>query len=78
MVEYAGNYLLDQNGSVRENPGTNVMMASHQLTPAIAHKSGTSFAAPRVAHKMARILYDMQSLGFYDISASLLKALTIT
>ena len=77
LVEYGGNYLLEQNGSVRENPGANVMMASHQLTPAIAHKSGTSFAAPRVAHKMARILYDMQSLGFYDISASLLKALTI-
>lgn len=77
LVEYGGNYLLDQNGAVRENPGMNVIMASHQLTPAITHKSGTSFAAPRVAHKMARILYDMQSLGFYDISASLLKALTV-
>ncbi|NER05749.1 MAG: S8 family peptidase, partial [Okeania sp. SIO3C4] len=76
LVEYGGNYLY-QNGSVRENPGTNVILASHQLTPAIAHKSGTSFAAPRVAHKMARILHDMQSLGFYDISASLLKALTV-
>ena len=77
LVEYGGNYLLDQNGTVRENPGMNVIMASHQLTPAITHKSGTSFAAPRVAHKMARILYDMQSLGFDDISASLLKALTV-
>jgi hypothetical protein len=77
LVEYGGNYLLDQNGTVRENPGMNVIMASHQLTPAIIHKSGTSFAAPRVAHKMARILYDMQSLGFDDISASLLKALTV-
>lgn len=77
LVEYGGNYLLDQNGTVRENPGMNVIMASHQLTPAITYKSGTSFAAPRVAHKMARILYDMQSLGFYDISASLLKALTV-
>ncbi len=77
LVEYGGNYLIDENGSVRENPGMNVMMASHQLTPAIAHNSGTSFAAPRVAHKMARILYDMQSFGFDNISASLLKALTI-
>jgi len=77
LVEYGGNYLIDENGSVRENPGMNVMMASHQLTPAIAHHSGTSFAAPRVAHKMARILYDMQSLGFDNISASLLKALTV-
>jgi len=77
LVEYGGNYLIDENGSVRENPGMNVMMASHQLTPAIAHQSGTSFAAPRVAHKMARILYDMQSMGFDNISASLLKALTV-
>jgi len=77
LVEYGGNYLIDENGSVRENPGMNVMMASHQLTPAIAHHSGTSFAAPRVAHKMARILYDMQSFGFDNISASLLKALTV-
>ncbi|MEM1167605.1 MAG: S8 family serine peptidase [Cyanobacteria bacterium P01_H01_bin.35] len=76
LVEYGGNYLY-QNGSVRENPGTNVILASHQLTPAISNQSGTSFAAPRVAHKMARILDDMQSLGFYDISASLLKALTV-
>jgi len=77
LVEYGGNYLIDENGSVRENPGMNVMMASHKLTPAIAHHSGTSFAAPRVAHKMARILYDMQLLGFDNISASLLKALTV-
>jgi hypothetical protein len=77
LVEYGGNYLVDENGSVLENLGTNIVMASHQLTPAIAHKSGTSFAAPRVAHKMARILYDMQSLGFDNISASLLKALTV-
>lgn len=77
LVEYGGNYLLEQNGSVRENPGTNVIMANHQLTPAFAHHSGTSFAAPRVTHKMARILYDMQSLGFGNISASLLKALTV-
>ncbi|MCH2247780.1 MAG: S8 family peptidase [Crocosphaera sp.] len=77
LVEYGGNYLVDENGSVRQNPGMNVVMASHQLTPAIAHNSGTSFAAPRVAHKMARILYDIQSFGFENISASLLKALTV-
>ncbi|MEG4505617.1 S8 family peptidase [Microcoleus sp. F6_B4] len=78
LVEYGGNYLVDEDGSsVRGNPGMNIVMASYQLTPAIAHDSGTSFAAPRVAHKMARILYDMQSLGFDNISASLLKALTV-
>ena len=77
LVEYGGNYLIDEDKSVRENPGTDIVMATYQLTPAITHHSGTSFAAPRVAHKMARILYDMQSLGFDDISASLLKALTV-
>ena len=77
LVEYGGNYLSDQSERVREDPGMNVMMASHQLTPAISHKSGTSFAAPRVVYKMARIIYDIQSLGFENISASLIKALTV-
>lgn len=77
LVEYGGNYITNEDGLIKTNLGTDVVMSSHQLTPAICHNSGTSFAVPRVAHKMARILYDMQSLGFYDISASLLKALTV-
>jgi len=62
---------------VRSNPGTDVMMASHQLTPAIAHDSGSSFAAPRVAHKLAMILADLQFLGLNQISAPLLKAFLV-
>ncbi len=77
LIEYGGNYLIDENNSIRTNPGTDVVMASHQLTPAITHYSGTSFAAPRVAHKMARILHDLQTLDLDNISAPLLKAFTI-
>jgi len=78
LVDYAGNYVHDPNGGyVRCNPGTDVMMASHQLTPAIAHNSGSSFAAPRVAHKLAMVLADLQMLGLNDISAPLLKAFLV-
>lgn len=76
LVDFGGNYAYDSGGGfVRANPGINVMMASHQLTPAIAHDSGTSFAAPRVTHKLAMILADIESLDLTEISASLLKAL---
>ena len=78
LVDFGGNYVHDVGGGiVRANPGTNVMMASHQLTPAIAHDSGTSFAAPRVAHKLALILADLQSLELPEISAPLLKAFIV-
>lgn len=77
LVEFGGNYLIDEGGQVRSNPGTNVMIASNKLTPAIANDSGTSFAAPRVAHKLARILTDLQSLGLEDVSAPLLKAFAV-
>ena len=78
LVEFGGNYLRDSEGDlVRQNPGTNVIMASHQLTPAIFHDAGTSFAAPRVAHKLARILHDLQSLELGHISAPLLKAFIV-
>lgn len=78
LVDFGGNYAYDSGGGfVRANPGTNVMMASHQLTPAIAHDSGTSFAAPRVTYKLAMILADLESMDLTEISASLLKALII-
>ncbi|HUT02602.1 MAG TPA: S8 family peptidase [bacterium] len=78
LVDYGGNYVLDVDGEVvRSNPGTDVMMASHQLTPAIAHDCGTSFAAPRVAHKLALVLADLEAMGLTDISASLLKAFIV-
>jgi len=37
LVEFGGNYIIEKNDSVRPNLGTNVMMASNQITPAIAH-----------------------------------------
>ena len=78
LVDYGGNFAYDPDGGqVRSNPGTDVMMASHQLTPAIAHDSGSSFAAPRVAHKLALILADLHILGLNQVSAPLLKAFIV-
>lgn len=78
LVDYGGNYVHDPDGGqVRSNPGTDVMMASHQLTPSLVHDSGSSFAAPRVAHKLAMILADLQILGVNEISAPLLKAFLV-
>ena len=76
LVEFGGNYIIEENGSVRRNLGTNVMMASNQITPAIAHNCGTSFAAPRISHVMAKILSNLQNLDDH-ISAPLLKAFTV-
>jgi hypothetical protein len=78
IVDFGGNYVLDPDGGqVRANPGTDVMMASHQESPALSHDSGSSFAAPRVAHKLALILGDLESLGVGSISAALLKAFLV-
>lgn len=78
LVEVGGNLVTDVNyNSVRRNPGTNVVMASHQLTPATAHNYGTSFSAPRVAHKLAVLLHELQQFGLPYISAPLLKAFLI-
>lgn len=52
-------------------------MASHQLTPAAAHKYGTSFSAPRVTNKLAVILDELQQLGMNKVSAPLLKAFLV-
>jgi hypothetical protein len=76
IVDFGGNYLIDVSGQVRANAGTNVVMASHQLTPAFSHDSGTSFATPRVTHKIARILEDLQALEI-KVSAPLLKAFIV-
>lgn len=78
LVDVGGNLTRTPDGSsVRANAGTNVVMASHQLSPAAAHKYGTSFAAPRVAHKLAVILQELQQLGLEKISAPLLKAFLV-
>lgn len=78
LVDFGGNYVHDPaGGQVRSNLGTDVMMASHQLTPAVAHDSGSSFAAPRIAHKLAMILADLQIIDSNHISAPLLKAFLV-
>jgi hypothetical protein len=75
FVERGGNILLDQpNASVSRNQGTDVIMASHQLSPPISFARGTSFAAPRVAHHLALILQDLGRLGIVRPSAQLLRA----
>ena len=78
LVDYGGNYVLDSGGGqVRSNPGTDVMMASAQRTPALAHDSGSSFAAPRVSHKLALVLSDLRMLGVSPVSSPLLKAFLV-
>lgn len=78
LVDYGGNYVHDPaGGQVRSNPGTDVVMASHQLTPAAAHDSGSSFAVPRVVHRLALVLADLQTIGLDAISAPLLKAFLV-
>lgn len=78
LVEYGGNLAFDsQRGFVVPNDGLNVVTASSKLTPAIAHSIGTSLAAPRVAHKLALVLQDLQALGIEKPSASLLRAFLV-
>jgi hypothetical protein len=77
LVEYGGNLALDTlSGHVRENRGLQVVAASRQLTPAVAFCTGTSFAAPRIAHRLALIGQDLRSLGI-EPSAPLLRAFLI-
>ena len=78
LIEYAGNTLKEpESDIVRSNLGTDVMMASHRVTPAVAHNVGTSFAAPRVSYRLALLLSDLQSLGIEPITANLLKAFLV-
>ena len=75
FVEFGGNLVRDsKSGTVRPNAGTNVVMASGKLTPALQHQHGTSFAAPRVAHHLAVILSELKALGI-EPTASLLRAM---
>lgn len=77
LVDFGGNYIRDEESDiVRMNRGSSVVMASNKLTPAVAFDSGTSFAAPRVAHKLGVILGDLRSLGL-EPSAALLKAFLV-
>lgn len=78
LVEFGGNLVRDEAPhSVTANASTNVVMATHQLTPAVAHTFGTSFAAPRVAHKLAVLLQELEELGIDRPNAPLLKAFLV-
>jgi hypothetical protein len=77
LVEFGGNYLLDEEGIiVRNNLGSSVAAASHQLSPAVAYHAGTSFASPRAAHKLASVQADLKSIDV-EPSAALLKAFLV-
>lgn len=77
LTDYGGNYLIDEEGGqVRPNRGLGMAVATHQLTPALHHDSGTSLAAPRTTHKLALVLGDLRALGI-EPSAALLKAFLV-
>lgn len=77
IVEYGGNLAVDPaSKQVRENKALQVVTASKQLTPAVAYHTGTSFAAPRAAHRLALVDQDLRSLGVKP-SAPLLRAFLV-
>jgi hypothetical protein len=77
VVEYGGNLASDGTlGTIRENRGLQVVAASKYLSPAVSYWTGTSVSAPRVAHRLALIDYDLRSLGITP-SASLLRAFLV-
>jgi hypothetical protein len=78
LVELSGNYLMElEAGTVRENIGTSIAVASWQLSPALDYADGTSVAAGRAAHKLALILQELQEMDVSDVTAPLLKALIV-
>jgi hypothetical protein len=78
LVEYGGNMAFKESISrVVLNRGLQVVAASHQLTPAACLNQGTSFSAPRVAHKAAQILKDLETIGVPNPSASLIRAFLV-
>ena len=75
FVERGGNLVHDRAlNTIVPNAGTNIVMASGKLTPALQNNNGTSFAAPRVAHHLALILRDLHELNI-EASAPLLRAI---
>ena len=73
FVERGGNLVSDPHMGVRHNIGTNVVMASGQLTPPLQHGNGTSFAGPRVANQLSTIIRDLRPI-VPEPSAPLLRA----
>ena len=77
LTDYGGNYLIDEEGGqVRANRGLGMAVATHQLTPALRHDSGTSLSAPRTTHKLALVSRDLRALGI-EPSGDLLKAFLV-
>lgn len=77
LVEYGGNLVRDvELQSIHRNIGTDVVVATRVVTPAVTGDAGTSLAAPRVAHTVAGILAELASLGV-QVSAPLLKAFAV-
>jgi hypothetical protein len=77
LVEHGGNFARSETGDrAVMNAGLNVVMASHQVTPPITNGCGTSFAAPRVAHKLGLTLYRLEGMEINPTSA-LLKAFLV-
>jgi hypothetical protein len=73
FVERGGNLVRDPLLGVCHNSGTNIIMASGQLTPPLQHANGTSYAAPRVGNQLAAIIRDLRSIVAQP-TASLLRA----
>jgi hypothetical protein len=76
LIERGGNFVAVGGGGVGTNIGTNVVVASKDVTSTLTHNSGTSLAAPRVVHAVATTLQSLTDLGI-EASACLLKALTV-
>jgi Subtilase family len=75
LIERGGNLVRNvESTSITSNAGTDIIMASSRLTPAVQHSAGTSFAAPRVAHHLALIARDLRAAGV-ELTNPLLRAL---
>ena len=77
LVDFGGNYAKAPDGRLRPASGLHVVVASHQESPAVAYDCRTSLAAPRVAHKLALALADLEALGSVNPSSALLKAFLV-
>lgn len=77
LVDHGGNFAADATGRIRAVAGLMIPVATHQITPAVTYEAGTSFAAPRVAHKLALVLQDLEDGGIDQPSSALLKAFLV-
>ena len=78
LVEVGGNLAYDKNlNRAITNSGLEVITASNTLTPPIKRGIGTSYAAPRVAHKLGLIMQDLSLYGITNPSACMLKSFLI-